>query len=36
MFGIKEEDAETTAADRDAWRKLVDQFINNDDGGTKV
>ena len=30
------EEAETTAADRESWRNLVDQFITDDDGGTKV
>ena len=35
-LGIDEEDAERNAADRDKWRKMVDQFIDDDDGGTKV
>ena len=35
-LNITLQEAETTAADRESWRNLVDQFITDDDGGTKV
>ena len=35
-MGVKEEEVESITADRGKWGSLVDQFIADDDGGTKV